>query len=204
MQMKRSRCAAVALDADRVLVAGGYDGDSELSTTEILSLGTMSFSRGPNLNIGGSSLAAIKLDEHRIMIFGGRNSKYERLKSTEILDISTMKFALGPSMISERWGCVAVPVSPQHVLIVGGEDDQEDYLVTTELLDVPMMEFEPGPTMATQRMFCAATRLDCDGRGESPRIIVIGGEDGNGTVLSTTEVLSLDEILPSAKRTTHH
>eukprot|EP00628_Pelagophyceae_sp_CCMP2097_P031572 CAMPEP_0184191910 /NCGR_PEP_ID=MMETSP0976-20121227/3215_1 /TAXON_ID=483370 /ORGANISM="non described non described, Strain CCMP2097" /LENGTH=57 /DNA_ID=CAMNT_0026496313 /DNA_START=165 /DNA_END=334 /DNA_ORIENTATION=- len=49
MVFSRSACAAVALDAHRILVAGGNNSDSKqpLATTEVLDIRTMVFAPGP-------------------------------------------------------------------------------------------------------------------------------------------------------------
>ena len=39
---------AAMLDADRLLVAGGFDGSSHLDSTEVLELAAMSFTPGPS------------------------------------------------------------------------------------------------------------------------------------------------------------
>jgi UDP-N-acetylglucosamine:LPS N-acetylglucosamine transferase len=99
-----------------------------------------------------------------------------------------MAFAPGPPMSSARWFCAAVPVDARHVLVIAGQESATTELATTELLDVATMEFSPGPTMLNARGGVAAVRLDA--AGEEPRILVLGGSDGQ-TPFSTTEVLEI-------------
>jgi hypothetical protein len=135
------------------------------------------------------------------MVAGGESDS-GCLDTTEILDVRTMAFAPGPSMASVRDGCAAVPVDARHVLIIGGQDSSETTLATTELLDVATMAFAPGPPMQTGRYMCAAT-LDT-AEEESPRILVMGGEDGDRAVLSTTEVLVVIDHQRSVRAARRH
>jgi hypothetical protein len=111
MATARMRCAAVRLDARRVLVVGGtgrlsYAG--ALDTTEILDLETMRFSAGPTMLSKRLCCTAVALDTRRVLVAGGGNENSHSLKTTEILDVATMTFAPGPEMLSERYGCSAV------------------------------------------------------------------------------------------------
>jgi hypothetical protein len=143
MQSARDNCAAVALDARRFLVIGGYNSRSYFSSTEILSLDTMAFAPGPAMATPHYGSAAVALDEHRVMVAGG-GSGSGPLNTTEILDVRTMAFAPRLSMGSARWECAAVAVDARHVLVIGGQDSAGTTLVTTELLDVAALEFRPG------------------------------------------------------------
>jgi len=137
-----------------------------------------------------SGCAAVSLDEHRIMVAGGKSGPGQSLQTTEILDVRTMAFAPGPSMTSVRWGFAAVPVDDRHVLFIGGQGSSGAF-TSTELLDVSAMDFEPGPAMGTLWDNCAAVRLDVAG---APRILAIGGRQGTYVDRAErTEVLAVYE-----------
>jgi len=185
LQSTRSGCAAVALDARRILVVGGQSDSICLSSTEILSLDTMVFTPGPAMAAPRQGCAVLALDEFRIMVAGGCSHPGRSLNTTEILDVRTMAFAPGPSMRSARWRCAALAVDAQHVLVLGGRDSENTPLATTELIDTVTMEFSPGPVMQARRAEFAAARLDT---AQGPRILVVGGRDGQ--TKWTTEVLA--------------
>jgi hypothetical protein len=196
MATARQGCAAVRLDARRVLVVGGRDDKSPLNTTEILDLETMRFSAGPRMRSKRVYCTAVALDARRVLVAGGLDEIGYSHSTTEILDVATMTFAPGPEMLSERCGCSAVALeNPRRALIVGGRGSGMLSVNTTEVLDLDTMKFSPGPTMRTARYGCAAVPL---GGGNSRRrcCLVIGGVDDEKytLALSTTEVLDLETM----------
>jgi hypothetical protein len=195
MATARLGCAAVRLDARRVLVVGGSDNRASpagsLDTTEILDLETMRFSAGPRMFSKRLHCAAVVLDVGRILVAGGRNNSRNYLRTTEILDIASMTFRAGPEMLSERSGCSAVAfVNPRSALIVGGQGSDNLILNTTEVLDIDTMAFSRGPTMRMARFGCAAVAT---GGGDSRHYLVVGGYD-DGKKLNTTEVLDIETM----------
>ena len=92
MATARQGCAAVRLDARRVLVVGGSDSISvagSLDTTVILDLETMRFSAGPRMLSKRLYCTAVALDARRVLIAGGvdENNAPHRT-TTEILDVA--------------------------------------------------------------------------------------------------------------------
>jgi hypothetical protein len=164
--------------AGRALVIGGFDGVSDLDSTEILDVATMVFSPGPNLESARYGCCCVLLPIHRpprcladpLPVCGGGSSLAEGyqllvcggsdgatvLSSTEILDLSTMTFSSGPCMGSgPRVFAAAAPIDEGRILVLGGSDD-DCQLETTEVLDVAAMTFSPGPKMRMRRESCAA------------------------------------------------
>jgi hypothetical protein len=199
MATSRDGCAAVRLDARRVLVVGGSNNPTSLAgsldTTEILDLETMRFSAGPRMLSRRTDCAAVALDgARRILVAGGRDENGNTLRATEILDVAAMTFAPGPDMLSERYGCSAVALeNPRRALIVGGRSSGVN-LNTTEVLDLDTMPaFSRGPTMRVARWGCAAVRLGGDSRRRC--LLVIGGLGPDRAIrLKTTEVLDLETM----------
>jgi hypothetical protein len=181
----RQRCAAVLMDAGRVLLVGGYNG-APLNTTEILHLSSNTFAPGPDLAFSRVGCAAVLLDAGRILVVGGhRNMSGDSgLSTTEIFSLDTMAFAPGPTMAVPRYGCAAIALDEHRVLVAGG-DSSSGCLATTEVLDVRTMAFAPGPSMGSARGFCAAVRVDAQ------HVLVIGGQDSATTPLATTELLDV-------------
>ena len=187
MLSPRAHCAAVVLDARRVLVIGGSDGIgmcSSLATTEVLDTGTMTFAPGPSMQAQRRGCAAVLLPGERRVLVVGECVGFTKLATTEILDIDTMTFAPGPVMSLERSWCAVVSLSGL-ILVVGGYDSGG--LNTTEALSLRTMTFAAGPAMLTARSACAALALPQD---YSPRrALVLSGRTGT-TILATGEVLT--------------
>jgi hypothetical protein len=194
---KRRGCAAVLIDADRLLVVGGCSGIGRgwLNTTEILHLSTRTVTPGPTMQSARSNCAAVALDARRILVVGGFDgrsylSTTEILSLDTILDVRTMAFAPGPFMGSARAYLAAVAVDQRHVILVGGYDSASMPLATTKVLDVVSMEFSPGPQMQARRAGFSAARLDTL---QGPRIVLVGGQSVIFGPLTATEVLASNE-----------
>ena len=129
---RRSDCAAVALDACRILVFGGFGDSAQLATTEVLNVETMTATAGPNLSCKRDACAAVRLDARRVVVIGGYDGEND-LNTTEVLDVEAMTFTPGPTMLFARADCTAVLLDSQHVLIAGGEDSHETPTATTEV-----------------------------------------------------------------------
>mmetsp|Transcript_6116 Transcript_6116/g.21617 ORF Transcript_6116/g.21617 Transcript_6116/m.21617 type:complete len:145 (+) Transcript_6116:1-435(+) len=87
MRSARWRCAALAVDAQHVLVLGGRDSENTpLATTELIDTVTMEFSPGPVMQARRAEFAAARLDTAqgpRILVVGGRDGQTKW--TTEVL-----------------------------------------------------------------------------------------------------------------------
>jgi hypothetical protein len=193
-------CTAVALDARRVLVAGGRDNHGRHMTTEILDVATMTFRAGPEMLSGRTGCSAVALLEgnpRRVLVVGGRDGDYNNVSTTEVLDLGTMAFSRGPTMRTARYGCAAVLMggggdSRRRCLVVGGYDEDESEVSATEVFDLETMEFTGhGPAMLAGRGGCAAV-ADHDAGGEN-RVLVLGGRS------SSTGMEVLEEAAAAAQ-----
>jgi hypothetical protein len=92
MGSAREGCAAVQLDARRVLVVGGSDEyvsyAGSLDTTEILDLEAMRFSAGPTMLSKRFGCAVVALGARRVLVAGGGDENAAH-RTTEILDVAT-------------------------------------------------------------------------------------------------------------------
>ena len=186
MLSPRGGCAAVVLDARRILIIGGnsdsisfgYDG-TNLATTEVLDIGTMAFAPGPSMQTRRWGCAAVLLPGERcVLVIGGYDGTTHHA-TTEILDIDTMSFSPGPVMSQPRSWCAVVSL-PGSILVVGGIGDAA--AKTTEALSLQTMTFAAGPMLLTTRNYCTALALSQD---YSPlRALVVGGHH------STTDMLT--------------
>ena len=138
MRSPRAGCAAVTLDERRILVAGGANkNDGRLKTTELLDIGTMQFTDGPEMGSRRACCRALRLDARRCLIVGGLDENEDVLATTEILDVETMAFLEenGPSLQTPRFNFAAVAIEPERALVLGGYDGRRS-LATTEILGI--------------------------------------------------------------------
>ena len=194
---ERDGAAALALDADRALVVGGW----KLRSTELLHLGDdddLRVARGPALATDRYNCAVVALDATRILVAGGLGGAGDTgaLRTTEILDLATMAFSPGPSMGSARAHFAAVNLGGGRVLVAGGDDgEREGGLASTEILDVAAMAFEPGPAMKFPRFGLSLAPLD------AAHVLVVGGmtarepvdEEANPEGWEAVQIAALDE-----------
>ncbi|CAK9066503.1 unnamed protein product [Durusdinium trenchii] len=213
MGTRRNACAAVRLDAQRLLIIGGSDDASELDSTEVLDLERMVFSPGPRMGTRRNACAASLIDHHRLLVIGGSDGCSD-LESTELLDLTTMSFSAGPRMSTRRNFCATALLQPsgsKGLLLVLGGSDGSNSLDSTEVLDVPLglreppalqadppsdlrcakdrskMTFSPGPQMSAWRSGCTCAPLG------PQQLLVVGGFDGSNH-LDSTEFLGAQNL----------
>ncbi|KAJ1459185.1 hypothetical protein M885DRAFT_511678 [Pelagophyceae sp. CCMP2097] len=203
LRMARYDHAAVRVDAENLMVIGGFN-KRTLATTEIMSLEDAAtnpwlFKPGPSLPSPRMACAAVLLkDEKTVLVIGGGEGvlehvgpgkggpEWEATATTELLDLATMSFTPGPKMLEPRMGCAAIVLENGNVLVLGGQDDEGDSLQTTEILDLKTMHFTTGPLLQTPRSRCCALKL----RGLDV-VSVIGGQADPDSALATTELLDV-------------
>ncbi|KAJ1459202.1 hypothetical protein M885DRAFT_613725 [Pelagophyceae sp. CCMP2097] len=95
-------------------------------------------------------------------------------------------FRPGPAMSAARVYCSAVAAGVR-VIVFGGLLDRSASS-TTEVLDMQTMAFAAGPDMLTARYCHAAVQMDGN------RLLVVGGRDGDGEDLNTTEIFQLASL----------
>ena len=120
MSVPRSGAAAAPLPDGRVLVAGGGQGSSVLSSAEIFDPATNTFS---SAGIGSirTGAAAAPLPDGRVLVVGGYAGGHD-LSSAEVFDPATNTFSSAGigSMSVPREGAVAAPLPDGRVLVAGG------------------------------------------------------------------------------------
>ena len=93
-----------------------------MRSTEIYDPKTNTFSAGPKMAQDRFGVAAVKIDDGRILVIGGLDGfpLGFPLASTEVLDIDRMEFSPGPSLGTARIHSTAVKLADeQRVLVIG-------------------------------------------------------------------------------------
>lgn len=173
----RQSGVAAPLPDGRVLIAGGNDGGDGLTSAEIFSPTTMTFTALPN---GGKTRlgtlrdgpAAAVLNDGRVLIVGGQNQDDNESYTADIFDPTTNTFSPlpeGSNMTQARFQPVAASLPDGKVLIAGGFNANDGYLKSSELFDPATNTFTAGPDMGTMRKGAVAAGLN------NGRILVASG-----------------------------
>jgi hypothetical protein len=109
----RSHHAAIALDADRILLLGGYE-SGVTSTTVVYSMPSGTTSTGSMLRPRVTP-AGVRLADGRVLVVGGSATS----ESSELFDPKTLAWTDGPPMARVRKGALFAIVTGDSVLVGG-------------------------------------------------------------------------------------
>lgn len=193
MSQARTEHTATRLGDGRVLIAGGRNYGSYLSSAEIFdangNLGNGSFANTNAMSVQRQFHTATMLTDGRILIAGGYNNT-GMTASSEIFDSVANggfgAFQASPSMISARRGHTATRLLDGRVLIVGGQSNGNVILAVAEIFDPNgnngAGSFTAAGSMTFGRAFHTASLLP-DGR-----VIVSGGVNASFAPQNSAEV----------------
>jgi len=173
----RDEIAAAPLPDGRVLLVGGGDAFSVLSSTLIYDAGSGTFASGPDMSTVRANPATAPLPDGRVLVAGGAQGS-GFLFTSEIYDPATGQFTDTGPLGTERSGAVAAPLPDGRILVAGGRN-WGGTLSSTEIYDPASGTFDPGEPLGTGRQYAAAASL-ADGR-----VMVMGGESDSDTFAST-------------------
>ncbi len=181
MTVPRYSHTATLLQDGKVLVTGGFVGNSDTSSAEIFDPAPAAFT------VTGSMLgplvfhAATLLPSGKVLITGGLGSGVQ----AELFDPAMGTFAVTGSMTDIRAGHTATLLQTGKVLIVGGEDlavSGFSALFTAELYDPASATFSPTGNLGTARTNHTATLLP------NGTVLIAGGDDQTGAAISSAEI----------------
>lgn len=194
MSVPRDNFTATVLADGRVLVAGGVDGAKDgvpvEKSTEIYDPRCDTWTPAENLAQRRFNHAAVRLGDGRVLVAGGAGSRgdgvYSRL--AELFDPVTFRWEPADPMTSPR-GLPALALLPDgRVLAAGGLTKSTTPATGLGATDT-VEYFDPGrelwtiaPTMGSTRRVFGFAQLD-DGA-----VLVAGGRDDSGTILSSSEL----------------
>jgi len=128
--------------------------------------------------------AATLADGRRLLVAGGRNGQ-NLLKSAEVYDLATNSWASTRDMSVPRVGHTATTLPDGTVVVIGGRGSGGP-LRTAEVYDPATGTWSPFAPLTTAREGHSAT-VFVDGRTRGYQILVLGGIDQNGAVLTSGE-----------------
>jgi hypothetical protein len=124
MSTARWDCTATLLsgstNADKLFVAGGTDGVSPITSTELYDYLTNSWSAGPSLPAERYGHAAVQLQTGRVILSGG-DLGGSTTASTLVYDPAVGSIAAGPSMLDARRHHACVLLRDGRALAIGGQ-----------------------------------------------------------------------------------
>ncbi len=184
----RTGATTTLLTNGKVLVAGGYNGNTYLSSAVLYNPLNNSYSSTGSMSTARTNAGAILLPGKKVLLVGGNSGRFSATSSIEIYDHETGIFTSEGNLGTAR-ASAAVTILPNgRILIAGGDVPPPDQnhggtiLASAEILDQPL---ETNPRMAasltTPRVGAISSILK-DGR-----ILSAGGRNGN-TVLASAEV----------------
>lgn len=187
MSAARYGHTATLLTSGLVLVAGGTNGTSSLSSAELYDPTSEIFSPAAQMNVAREGHAAVLLDDGFVLVVGGSTvsgGTTTYLASAEIYDPVEDTFTLLPGpgpgwMASARTDFAGVLLASGTVLVVGGFNPTT-YPPGAEVWSPPSGPFTATGSMVTGRRYLTATRLAND------TVLVAGGRNAAGA-LATAE-----------------
>jgi hypothetical protein len=152
----------------RVLVAGGYSGDS-ISLVQAYDSTSATWTLTGSLNSGRDSHTATLLPTGKVLVAGGYGSNL--LSSAELYDPANGSFAFTGSIHSARWAHTATLLANGKVLVAGGFLESSAFYATNsaELYDPTTGQWTLTTPMNLPRGFHSATLLP------NGKVLVAGG-----------------------------
>jgi Kelch motif protein len=134
---------------DTVLIAGGYRSDTKECQrgAQLYDSATGRFSPTGSMAIGRNFQTATRLDDGRVLVVGGFNSRIGTLDSAELYDPATGMFAAsGGALTVPRELYTATPLPDGRVLLAGGFNTHSvRTLVSAEIYDPKTDRFSRAP-----------------------------------------------------------
>jgi hypothetical protein len=180
-----------------VLIAGGDDEDTVMSSAEIFNPATAAFDSSGAMVVPRTFHTATQLSNGGVLIAGGSASIAESdpqqpqnppsvspLDTVEIFDPINRKFFVGffTMQVARAMHTATALEHGREVLIIGGLNLEGGVEASTELYDTRTGLFTPAGLMGSPRYGHTATLLK-DGT-----VLVTGGLDENGTLLNSAEI----------------
>jgi len=172
----RFMTAAAPLSDGTVLLTGGSNGATVLSSAEIYSPQSGTFGSTGSMLVPRYGQVAAPLPDGRVLVAGGNDDGFVALSSAEIYDPASGTFSPTGSMGTPRYAAAAAALPDGRVLIAGGTYSEP--LDSAEIYDPQTGTFSPTGSMLVPRYGQVAAPLPDN------RALVAGGYDGNGYLAS--------------------
>lgn len=183
MTTRRAAHTATLLPDGKVLITGGFAGESTLAGAEIFDPTTKTFTGRGNMSVARSAHTATLLSSGKVLIAGGYNGSY--LASAELYDPAANSFTPVSTMTTARSGHVATVLPNGKVLLAGGVGVGWTFLASAEIYDPATNTFAATGGMLAARESHSATLL------ANGKVLIAGGHRGRRpatTIYASTEI----------------
>jgi hypothetical protein len=172
---------ATLLPSGKVLVVGGTDGFTSLSTAELYDPATGTWTPTAAMAISRDSHTATLLPSGHVAVVGGKNG-LTSLNSTELYDPVTGTWTAGAFLLATARAHHTATLLPSgRVLVAGGTNNGVSSLSTAELGDPETTVWAATGSLGSARAYHTATLL------ATGKVLVAGGLNGS-TYLSSAEL----------------
>jgi hypothetical protein len=173
----RAGHGAALLRDGKVLIAGGHDGGTILSTAELYDPTTGTWSQTGSLNVPRDRCTATLLPTGKILVVGGFSppGSVVATNTAELYDPATQSWSLTGSLKMGRVWHSAILLRNGQVLVIGGMSDFNDSvgLNSAELYDPIAGTWRDTGNLNAGRYLGTATLL------RNGKVLVAGGVDGD-------------------------
>ena len=164
----RSEFAAVALPSGNILVIGGANNGSALSSCEVYDVASGAWSAAGSLATARSHHAAAVLAGSGVIALGGYTTISSYLASSEVYDLETKTWRAGPALPAATWDLSATSLTSGLVLAAGGHSGNT-CTANSELYNPSSGVWTSTGSLAKGRTWPTGTKLT-DGK-----VLVAGG-----------------------------
>jgi hypothetical protein len=163
---------ATLLPSGKVLLAGGDDGTSDSSVSELYDPATNTFAKGGALDHPLYQPAIAYLPTGDLLLAGGRYAHLveQGITDTSIYRVAASTFEATASLATPRGLAAPILLPNGEVLVTGGFDDLTNDLASTEIYDAGRGTWRAGPPMNVARSGHVAVPLT------SGEVLVAGGK----------------------------
>lgn len=178
MSITRILHTAVRLNNGKVLVAGGFNGSTSVSSAELYDPAGGTFSATGSLNSSMASMhTATLLGSGMVLIAfgGGVSAKSELFNGSAFSLTGNMKYSV-------RMNHSAHLLSSGKVLVLGGGSSLSDPYPESELYNPVSASFSASGNLNTARQYHQSVLL------QNGNVLVTGGKDAQGNTLQSTEI----------------
>ncbi len=191
MASPRQGQTATLLQNGEVLVAGGVNGVTYLSSAELYDPSAGTWSSAGSMSTPRAGGTATLLRSGKVLMAGGFVPTVGVLSSAELYNPDTNTWALTGSMTDTRHGFTATLLSSGKVLVAGGGNSSV-VVSSAELYNPDTGTWAATGSMAGPRWLHAATLL------ASGKVLVAGGQYGSTCGFGGFEALSSAELYDPA------
>ncbi|MEX1190245.1 MAG: kelch repeat-containing protein [Bacteroidia bacterium] len=181
MSVSRAGHISEALNDGGILVAGGWDFNSNLLSAEVYNPETDSWTSTPDMESEHYNGASVKLDDGKVLVIAGFTGSFNT-ETCELYDPVQNNWSEAGFLSQGRASFTATKLNDGKVLVVGGFDGTNN-LNSCELYDPQTNSWSLVASLATARSYHTANIL-LDGK-----LLIAGGFNPNaGFQLSSVEI----------------